>query len=46
MAMATHRKENILLGLAYSFSNLAHYHCAMKHGGRHGGGRGAERFIS
>lgn len=31
--MATLTKEDILLGLAYSFSGLVRYH----HGGKHGG---------
>jgi hypothetical protein len=32
MTVATHIKENIELGLAYSFRGLVHYH----HGGKHG----------
>jgi hypothetical protein len=33
MATAALIKENISLGLTYSFRGLAHYH----HGGKHGG---------
>ena len=33
MIIATLINENILLGLAYSFRNLVHYHHGRKHGG-------------
>ena len=50
MTKATLLKENISLGLAYSFRGSVHYHHGGMHGGwqagRHGAGEGAERSIS
>jgi hypothetical protein len=42
MIMAILIRENISLGLVYSFRDLVHFHCVREHGCRNGAEAGAE----
>jgi hypothetical protein len=48
MIIATLIKENMSLGMAYSFNRLNHYHQggSMADAGRHGAGEGTESSTS
>jgi hypothetical protein len=45
MTVERHHDMATLMGFAYIFRGLVHHHTGREHGGTHGAGAGAKRYI-